>query len=119
MTAPNLLNASNVTGRSTGLAVTTVNANVLSNATSSNTLVKINYLNICNSTTNSVTSNINLYKSGGTVYPLLGNVICAGQAALVAWGKDAAVYLEEGDTLQANCSANSAIVVTVSYEVIQ
>jgi hypothetical protein len=118
MTAPNLLNISNVTAKSTGANITTVTANVVNNASGSNTMVKVNFLNLTNITGAAVTGNVNLSK-GGTAYPMLSNVSIPGAAVLVAWGKDAPVYLEEGDAITANAGANSSVVITASYEIVQ
>jgi hypothetical protein len=119
MTAPNLLNISNVTAKSAGQNTTTVTSNVVNNGSGSNTLVKVNYLNLSNITGSAATGNVFLAKSGGSSYPILSNVSVPGAAVLVAWGKDAPVYLEEGDAITANASANSTVVITASYEVIQ
>jgi hypothetical protein len=119
MTAPNLLNASNVTAKSTGLVLTTGAAsNVVINSTGSNTLVKLNYWNIANNGSTNINSNVYLTKSSGTVYPLIANVSVPAGTALVAWGKDAPVYLEEGDYVSSNASATTNLVATTSYEII-
>jgi hypothetical protein len=118
MTAPNLLNTTTVTAKSVGSNVTTVTANVVNNGSGSNTLVKVNFLNLSNITGTAASSNVFLAKSGGISYPILSNVSIPGAALLVAWGKDTAVYLEEGDAITANASANSTVVITSSYEII-
>ena len=119
MTAPNLLNISNVTAKSIGSNVTTVTANVVNNSSGSNTLVKVNYLNLSNSTASAVSSNIFLSKGGSATYAILANITVPAGGVVVGWGKDAPVYLEEGDAITANVSSNSAVVITSSYEIIQ
>ena len=118
MTAPNIVNVANITGKSTGLSLTTVQSTILTNAASSNQLFKVNYLNLANYSAAVQTSNVNLVKSSGTIYQVMGNVNIAAGSVLVGWGKDAALYMEEGDSLQANISANASTVATLSYEII-
>ena len=64
------------------------------------------------------TCNVYLTKSTGTVYPLIANVSVPAGTALGAWGKDAPVYLEEGDYVSSNASATTNLVATTSYEII-
>ena len=118
MTAPNLLNASNVTAKSTGLVLAFAARNVVINSAGSTTLVKLNYWNIANNGSTNINSNVYLTKSTGTVYPLIANVSVPAGTALVAWGKDAPVYLEEGDYVSSNASATTNLVATTSYEII-
>jgi hypothetical protein len=118
MTAPNIVNVATITGKSTGLALGTSQSTIISNSSGSNQLFKINYLNMCNYSINTQTSNVNIVKSSGTVYQVLGNVSIAAGSVLVGWGKDTALYMEEGDTLQANVSTAGTTTVTLSYEII-
>jgi hypothetical protein len=119
MTAPNLLNASTVTAKSTGLVLGTGAAsNVVINSAGSSTLVKLNSWNIANNNVNVATSNVYLVKSTGVSYPLIANVSVPAGTALVAWGKDTVVYLEEGDYINSNASVAFSLVATTSYEII-
>jgi hypothetical protein len=53
-----------------------------------------------------------------TNYYIGGNLSIPAQSTLVALAKDTSLYLEEGDVLQINSSANSSISMTASYEII-
>jgi hypothetical protein len=117
MAAPNLLSSTTVTGKTVMSALTTVTANVLTNSAGSGTVDKLNNVILTNSTSTAVYANVMINRSS-TAYPIGGNVSIPGYSTLVLLGKDTSVYLEEGDVLQANVSANSAITMVSSYELI-
>jgi hypothetical protein len=52
------------------------------------------------------------------VYYLGGNVSIPANSVLTLLAKDTSIYLEEGDVIQANVTANSAVTITASYELI-
>jgi hypothetical protein len=117
MAAPNLINASQITGKTALTALTTVTANVITNSSGSNTVDKLNNIILSNYTTSTVGANV-VINRGATVYYLGGNVSIPANSALVLLAKDSSIYLEEGDVLQANVTANSAVTMTASYELI-
>ena len=53
-----------------------------------------------------------------TIYYIGGNVSIPAYSTLVVLAKDTSIYLEEGDVLQANVSANTTVNLTSSYELI-
>lgn len=115
MAAPNLLGTTSVTGKSTFITLSTVTGNILTNASSSNTVDKINTVVLSNYTATTVTANV-LINRNSVGYFLAGNVSIPANSTLALVGKDTPIYLEEGDVLQANVSANSSVSMTVSYE---
>lgn len=118
MTTPNILAASNITAKTTGIAGTTVMSNVVVNADSSSTVVKINSLIVANHSSSAITTWADVYRSNAFYTRLVGNVAVPAYSTMVIVAKDMAVYLEEGDTLRANTTANSAAYITTSYEII-
>jgi hypothetical protein len=118
MTAPNVVNVANITGKMAMANLTTVTANLIVNNSSSNTLVKINQVTVSNITSTAVACYLSVLRSGVN-YFVASNVSVPGASSLVAVGKDSMIYLEEGDALQANATSNSAAQITSSYEIIQ
>ena len=117
MAAPNVVNVTTITGKSAFANVTTILGNVITNAASSGTVVKVNDVMLSNYTTSSVSGNVTIWRSGVSYY-LVGTVSIPANSTLVVLGKDTPKYLEEGDVLQANVSANSSVHLSSSYEVI-
>lgn len=117
MAAPNLLNASTITGKTALAALTTVTANIITNSTGSNTVDKIENIVLSNYTTSTVTANVMLNRSA-TLYYIGGNVSIPANSTLILLAKDSSIYLEEGDVIQANVSSNSAVSMASSYELI-
>lgn len=117
MSAPNLLTSTSVTGKTEFSLLTTSTANVLTNASASNTVAKIENIVLTNYSGSVTTANV-LVNRGGTTYYIGGNITLPANSILTVVGKDAAFYLEEGDVLQANVSANTAVSMTAGYELI-
>ena len=117
MTAPNLLLTTSVYGKTTFANVTTVTSNVLQNAASSNTNFKINNILLTNTTGSNIGANIYVNRAD-TNYTLGGSLSIPATSVLVVLGKDTSFYLEEGDTIQMDCSANGSLQTTISYELI-
>ena len=115
MAAPNIVNLTTMTGKTAVAALTTVTANVITS--SANTVGKLNNVIVSNYSGTSITANVMINRSS-TVYYVGGNVIIPAGSSLVLLAKDTAVYLEEGDILQANVSANTASTIIASYEII-
>jgi hypothetical protein len=117
MAAPNLLTSATVTGKTALLQLTTVTGNVITNSSSSNTVVKLNDIVLSNYTASATTANVMINRSA-TAYYIGGTVAIPANSTLVLLGKDTTLYLEEGDVLQANVSANSSVSMSASYELI-
>ena len=117
MAAPNLLISTTVTGKTALSQLTTVTGNVITNISSSNTVVKLNDIVLSNYTENATTANVMINRSA-TAYYIGGTISIPANSTLVLLGKDTALYLEEGDVLQANVSANSSVSMSASYELI-
>lgn len=116
MTAPNTLSITAVRAKTALGNLTTVTSNVIVNATSSNSVVKVNTILINNYSSSAILANVFINRSGFP-YFLAGNVSVPSYSTLFVLGKDASTYLEEGDWLQANVSSNVAQI-SSSYELI-
>lgn len=115
MTAPNLLGTTTVTGKTALSSLGTVTSNVITNSSSSNTVDKLNSIVLSNYSASAVLANVFINRSG-TNYYIGGSISIPSNSSLVLLGKDTSLYLEEGDVLQANVSANSSVSVSASYE---
>lgn len=117
MAAPNIVNVATITAKTAVSTVTTTMANVITNLTNSNTVVKVNDIMISNYVSSNIATNVVLNR-GGTNYFVGANVVIPGYSTLVLIGKDSFVYLEENDYLQANAGANTSIHCIAAYEII-
>lgn len=117
MAAPNLISATTITGKTAVVNLTTVTSNVVTNSAGSNTVDKLNTVILSNYSGSAVGANVMVNRSSTTYY-LAGSVSIPANSTLVILAKDSQIYLEEGDVLQANVSANTAVSVTASYELI-
>jgi hypothetical protein len=106
-----------MTGKTAQALLTTVTSNVITNSAASSTVDKLNNIILSNYTSSAVTANVMINRSS-TLYYLGGNISIPANSTLVLLGKDTAIYLEEGDVLQANVSANTSISMSASYEII-
>jgi hypothetical protein len=117
MAAPNLLTSATVTGKTALSQLTTATVNVITNSSSSNTVVKLNDVVLSNYTASVVSANVMINRSGTTYY-IGGVVTIPANSTLILLGKDTTLYLEEGDVLQANVSADTSVSMSASYELI-
>lgn len=115
MANPNIVNVTAIYGNTVLNNLTTVTANVLTNSAASGVVDKLNNIILSNYTANVVTANVMLNRSATTYY-LGGNVSIPANSVLVLLAKDMSIYMLEGDVLQANASANSAVTMTASFE---
>lgn len=120
MAAPNIIGATTINGKTTGVDLPTTNeTTVLNNPASSGKCLKINTLNVANysSTTANITINFHTASNiGGTAIPIIGNISVPGNATLNVVDKTSQYYLEENTSIGAVASLSSKFAVTVSYE---
>ena len=120
MTAPNLIGATSIIGKTTGANLTTTSATtILSNASSSGKVLKINTLNASNWTTSSANVSVvwnNAASLGGTSYNITSNLVIPAGATLTVIDKSTQYYLEENQSIGAIAATANTINVTVSYE---
>lgn len=123
MTAPNIVNVQTITGKTGTTSLTTTNStSVVSNAASSNTVVKVNTVIVSNTDgTNAVNFTLSLNSAaagGGTDSQLASTISVPANATLIALDKSTALYLEENTSLTGTAGTASKLKVTVSYEII-
>jgi len=117
MAAPNLLTSTQILGKTTIFDATTTLSNVIVNTENSGNLVKIDSLTISNYGASVISSNVILRRGASRGY-ITGTTNVPVGSTLIVIARDTALFLEEGDYLQANVSANSTAQIVMSYEVI-
>lgn len=120
MAAPNLIGATTINGKTTGVSLTTTSATtVLNNASGSGKCLKVNTLNVANPSTGPVIVTVAWYNAaalGGTAFGIVGNVSVPAGSTLNVIDKTSQYYLEENNSLGATARVGNALIVTCSYE---
>ena len=122
MAAPNILAATSIYGKTTGVLLnTTTTTGILTCA--SNKVLKVNSIicaNVDGSNAADVTVNFFDTDSDGSgtdrTNPIASTIRVPADTTVIVLGKDSSVYLEEGDKITAGASANADLHLTVSYE---
>jgi hypothetical protein len=118
MAAPNIVNVATITAKTAVQAVSTTPTDIVSNAGSSNTVVKLNVLNIANvNGTAAATITASVFRSS-VEYKVAHIISVPAGASLVVLDKTTSIYLEEGDTLRLTASINSYLHAVCSYEIL-
>jgi len=120
MAAPNIVNVTSIIGVTTAVGLsTTAVTTFLSNAASSNKVLKINTVVAAGIGTGqgNITLKYHLAAAGaGTSIALANTIIVPAGASLVIIGKDNPIYLEENRSLTAQASVANNIAIVCSYE---
>lgn len=117
MAAPNIASTSAGYGKTTGMAVTTSAASILTNASGSGKVLKVNSLIVSNiNGTAAADITADVYKNQTTAYRLAYIISVPAKATLVVISKDTGIYLEENDSIRLTASANSYLEGVISYE---
>ena len=121
MAAPNIVNVTTITGKTTYAALTTTLTTVLlANAASSGKVFKINSIMVANvdgTSAADVTVDINTAAAGsGTSYALANTIAVPADATLSVVDKTNSFYLEEDKSILGGASANSDLEIVISYE---
>jgi NADPH-dependent 7-cyano-7-deazaguanine reductase QueF-like protein len=120
MANPNIVNVTSILGKTLQAALTTtLTTELLANAGSSGLVYKINTILVANiDGTNAADASILITKSGGSPVAIASTISVPADSTLTVLSKNTSLYLEEGDNIEGGASANSDLVVTISYEII-
>jgi hypothetical protein len=116
MAAPNIVNVTTIVGKTAVANVTTVSSNVVVNTAASGKVFKINSIIVANrdgTTAGDITASL---LRSSIEYKLAHTITVPADTTLVVLSKDTAVYLEEGDAIRLNASANNILHGICSYE---
>lgn len=116
MANPNIVNVSDIRGKTFFNELTTSYATLVNNAAGSNSVYKINVISISNASGGTRTVSAAVYR-GGVYYDIADGVEVPNNSTLVITSKDTSFYLEEEDILTAK-SNSSGCEIMVSYEII-
>jgi|14_taG_2_1085336.scaffolds.fasta_scaffold01612_8 hypothetical protein len=120
MAAPNVVNVSSIYGKTMGAALgTSANTQIL--PCPSDKILKINSIIVSNvDGANSAAVTVKFYDSAGTNAPASWHIAKAvsvpATSTLIVLGKDAPIYLEEGDEIRAGANNASDLEIIISYE---
>ena len=122
MAAPNILAATSIYGKTTGVLLnTTTTTGILTCA--SNKVLKVNSIicaNVDGSSSADVTINFFDTDSDGSgtdrTNPIASTVAVPADSTLVVLGKDSPIYLEEGCSIRGGASAGSDLEIVISYD---
>jgi hypothetical protein len=116
MANPNIVNVSQIYGKTIGGSVTTSTVAVLSNSAGSNKIFKINSMIISNiDGTNSADITAEFF-DGSSAWKISNTITVPADATLVVISKETSIYLEEGDSIRLLASANGDLEYVISYE---
>ena len=120
MAAPNIVNVTSILGKTAYDAdVATTQSATLTNAASSNKLLKINTIIASNiDGTNNADITVYVTTAGATtaLYHLAKTITVPADSSLVITSKDTSFYLEEDRAIRALASAAGDISLMISYE---
>ena len=118
MAAPNIVNVATIQGQTASGELTTSNSAWVTCA--SEYVYKINSIIVANiDGTNTATATVYFYNSGGGVrHQIIHQVPVPPGTSLNVMDKNSAIYLEEGDKIEGQASANSDLTMIVSYDAI-
>ena len=119
MTAPNLRNPTTITGKtartSAGIGTTAV-IGIVTNASSSGKVLKINSIFCANiDGVNPANISVSIYNGSADSY-LAKDITIPSNATQILSNKETYFYLEEGDSIRAEASAVDDLSITVGYE---
>lgn len=118
MAAPNIVGVTSILGETDVQSVTTTATAITTNSAASNKLYKINSLIVSNiDGTNDADISVDIFRSS-VAYYIARTITVPADATLVAISKDMGIYLEEGDSLRCEASANGDLQAICSYEII-
>ena len=116
MAAPNVVNVSSIYGKTVGATLTTSTADIVTCPTDK--LLKLNSIIVANiDGTNAANVSAVWYNADDAgQYHLAKTVSVPADSTLILLGKDAPIYLEEGDHIEAGASAAGDLAMVISYE---
>lgn len=120
MTAPNLGNATTITGSAIQVSLTNTSATSLcSNASASAHSFKIESIMVANTSSSAANITINVYSAaslGGTAFPIASTISVPPNASLIVVDKTNSFYLLENQSIGATAGTANALVVLASWE---
>lgn len=114
MANPNIVNVSDIKGKTVGVSLTNTSATVLNNNTAS-TIYKINSVYSSNYSASSAPVSL-AFNDGSNSFTVVSTVNVPASATLITISKNEAIYLEPGQSLEGNSDDGTSIKLVISYE---
>lgn len=118
MANPNIVNVTDIRGKTGVLNPTTSFAAIVSNASITDEVYKINSLVVSNIETQERTVTVDIFRDSIS-YRIASTIIIPANATLVVLTKENGIYLEEGDSVRIQASADNSLQAICSYEIIR
>lgn len=118
MAAPNIVNVTSIYGKTVTAAVTATSTAVVSNAASSNKVLKINTIIVTNiDGTNAADVTVS-YGTSSSTSPIASTISVPADSSLTIIDKSTAIYVEENNAIYVNGApgVSGDLVILVSYE---
>jgi len=117
MAAPNIVNVSTITAKTTAAALsTTLTTDILANAASSGKVFKINTIIVSNvDGTNGANVTVD-YFNGSTGFKIANTIQVPPDSTLVLLDKNSVLYLEENTKIRGGASGANDLEIIISYE---
>ena len=119
MANPNIVNVTTITGNTSGNLLFTTANTILTNASSSSLVMKVDSIVVTNVSANAANISVswnNAAAGGGTPFYLANNISVPSQASLIVTDKTTAFYLPENTSVVALAGANNALYSVITYE---
>jgi len=114
MAAPNIVEVSQINGKTAVQQVTDTATAIITNAAASGQVYKVNSLYVSNvDGANNAEINVDFFR-GSTPYHIAKTLVVPADATIDVLSN--AIYLEEGDALRLTANANSDLEAVASYE---
>lgn len=118
MAAPNIVQVTNILGKTDVQSVSTTVTAITTNSGGSNQVYKINSIIVSNiDGATAADISVELFRSSVSYY-IARTISVPADATLVVVSKDMGIYLEEGDAIRCLASANGDLQALCSYEII-
>lgn len=117
MANPNIVNVTNIYGKTFASSLTTTDTSLLSNAAESGTVYKINSIFVSN-IDGVDAAEVTVSVGSSSYFPIASTITVPSNSTLIVSSKDTAFYLEEGWDIKGFASADNDLNIVISYEVI-
>lgn len=116
MSNPNIVNVTEIKGKTAVQSIGTSASNLVSNPSSSGKVFKINSLIVANvDGLNPADITVDVFRSS-TSYKIANTISVPADSTLVVISKDTMIYLEEGDSIRCLASIAGDLQAVCSYE---
>lgn len=118
MANPNIVEVSDIRGKTEVFNPTTTITAIVTNSAGSNEVYKVNSLIIANIVSSDSDVSVDIFR-GSVGYRLASAINIPSNTTLIVVSKENSIYLEEGDSIRVWTSNNNSLQAVCSYEIIK